>query len=153
MDPKTLLIKSAETIESQTQRIAELEAALVTAGDEKLRLAQHIEQTKTASEATTKEASEAIEARKAELAAKAKVAAEKLFQSGAIANEQNRDAFAARMLDHGTALEALAKVAEKVSTAPKVATAVPRISSDEVETSESIWQKHVASAQTSLGSR
>ncbi len=148
MNPEDMLIKSAEALEAQAAQIVELETKLATEVAEKTKLAEHIAQAKTASEKNDA----ASEAAKADIAAKAKLAADAALRAGLLANEERRDQFAAKIQDPVQALEALAKVAEKVNTAPKVATVVPRIEA-QGETADDVWARHVHSANTSTGSR
>ncbi len=148
MKPEDILIKSAEALDAQAAKIVELEASLATEVAEKVKLAEHISNAKTASE----KSEQVVETAKATIAALAKTAADAALRAGLLGSEERRDQFAAKIQDPAQALEALAKVAEKVNTAPKVATVVTRIDS-QLETSEDVWARHVSNANSSMGSR
>lgn len=134
---KELLKKAADRIEELERANAKLATDLATATDEKVKLAQHIDQVKTASVKQEETAAKA----KAELGSKAKTAADKLFSHGLLNTTERRDIFASRILsDHGEALDALSKVAEHVNDAPKIATVVPGDES-KTETADAAWDR------------
>jgi hypothetical protein len=146
MEPQELLIKSAETIEAHEAEIAQLKKDLQAKTAECVTLSQSIQQTKTASDTASADA----EAVKAKLAGFAKTAADETFKAGLLDSEERRDQFAAKLLDHETALKALSKVAAKVPTAPKHSTVVKRESAT-VETADDLWQRKLAEANQTLG--
>jgi phage shock protein A len=142
---KDLLLKSAEAIEALEARIAQLEGDLQVKTAELAEVAKHVAQQKTASA----EASSKAEQAKAEHAKLAKLAADQALRAGLLANEERRDEFAAKLLEPSYALDALAKVASKV-TSPDRSKVVPRITKT-AETSEDVWQRAVQEAQATLG--
>lgn len=136
---KDLLIKSAETIEAQDARIAELEAKLASCEAERLTLAQAIS-AKTASETA---AAAAEEATKADLVSKAKVACDALRASGIVASDENRDKLVAKIASsHSEALAVINKLASQKSTVVKQAEVVIR--DNPVQTADQAWTAGLA---------
>jgi hypothetical protein len=147
MDPKDLLIKSAEALEGLSAKAAELEKAVATKTAELTKLAQSIADAKVEAD----KASAKAEAAKADVAKLAKTAADQALKAGLIANEERRDEFAAKLMDSGYALDALAKIASKVS-APAHSKVVPR-QAKTAETADDVWHKHIQNASNTLGQR
>jgi chorismate mutase len=126
---------AADTLEAQAAEISQLKGALATKVSENVKLAQHIAQ--------TKEAKAPVSAAVAPLA---KAAAARLHERGMFNTDARRDEFAANVLDHGKALEALAKVAAYLPDAPKVGEVVMETSAP-LDTADGVWARHIMAAK------
>jgi DNA-binding FrmR family transcriptional regulator len=136
---KELLKKAADQIEA-------LEKALAEKSEECVKLAQHIEGVKTAADKQEAEAAQAHAA----LAVKAKTAAAKLRAHNQLTTDERADQWAALVLsDHGQALDSLAKLADHLSDAPKIASVVP--STQKTETANDVWDSRIASWSSRTG--
>lgn len=136
----TLIKTAADTIEAQATKIAELEATLKTQKEESTKLAQEVCQVKDAGDKSDKAAQESA----AKVAPLAKLAADKLYDRGLFSTPERRDQFAANILGHDKALDALAKIADYVETAQKVGTVV--VNETSPETADDVWNRHTVHA-------
>jgi hypothetical protein len=139
-----LIKQAADTIEAQATKIAELESALTTKTEENTKLAAELSSSKDAGSKRDQAAQEAA----AKIAPLAKTAADKLFDRGLLSSPERRDQFAANVLSHEKALDALTKVADYIDSAPKVGTVV--INETKPETADDVWDRHTVSALNRL---
>lgn len=120
----------ASTLE-QAQGIIQKQAAENAALKAEIAAAQKMQKT----------ASEADQAKVANLRGLAKRAAATLLQSGMISSPERAEAFANEVMDHSKAVTALHKFAEVASRATKVASVVEDPES-QVESSDAVWDRH-----------
>ena len=140
MSQYKMLKAAAAAIDFAAGRIEEQETRAKVAS-EKLAAA---DKTKTASE---KESA----GHKAELGTLAKVAADKLLESGLLSNAEKRDQFASTCLDHKSALAQLGKLASLVQ-APKLGSVVAAGNAVGVEkTANQAWDERAAGHLARLG--
>lgn len=146
---KELLLKAAAELEARDKRIAELEAQLKTASDEKLVLAKSIAQTKEASEASDAEAQRIRAAR----ATAAQKAAGLLYDAGLFATKEASEKLAADLLDHDKAINVIGNLSSRIVT-PKVAmvvTETPSGHGDEPRSADQVWEQRCQNALSRMG--
>lgn len=94
----------------------------------------------------------ADESKKAQRTQLAKLAADKLLQSGLLSSPEKRDQFVTEILDHDQALTKIAKLAEHVQ-APTLGKAVRNPDGPADESADSVWNKHASAALSRLNIR
>jgi hypothetical protein len=144
-----LLKTAAAELKELAQRLESAHKELAQVKTAKAKAEAELTQVKTAQAAQVKTA-QAAEATKAKLAGIAKTAADKLLNAGLLSNTEKRDQFASELLDHSTAIEKIAKLAEFVQV-PKLGKVVAEDSS--VSGSEATWAKHASATISRLNLR
>lgn len=138
---------SKELLKQAADQIELLEKQLAAKTEENVKLAKHIESEKTASEKRDADDAKAH----ADLAAKAKVAGDKLAARGLLSTPERAAQWTAIVAgSHGGALDALAKVADYTSDAPKVATVV-NANGSKVASADSVWDERVSNWNNGAG--
>lgn len=147
MNAKEILEGAADTIEKlanaigdQLEESVKLETKVAEAAD----LRKQAEDARQAAQGLQKQAQD----QKAAAAGLAKTAASAVFDAGLVSDERRRDELAVNLLDHGQALEELAKVAALVE-APRVGRLEKRSASAEAD-SDAVWSQAVRSVNASL---